>query len=83
MVDKNDRTLQVGDVVDMHQTIDGENIFFVLSVDPLDVRFKYDHRRKYQDSYDVNQLFAPCRYSGEVDWEIIGNLTEQGVKHLL
>lgn len=74
MEDMNGQFLQPGDIVDMHQTIDGENIFFVLSVDPLDVRFKYDHTRKYQDSYNVNDLFAPCRYSGEVDWEIIGSV---------
>ena len=76
MVDMNGHTLKDGDIVDMHQTIDGENVFLVYSVNPLDVRFRYNTRRKYQDRYDVNSLLAPCRYSGDVDWEIIGNITD-------
>lgn len=73
MRDCNSRQLQSGDVIDMHQTIDGENLFLVLSTDPLDVRFMHDITRRYQDVYDVNSLLAPCRYSGEVDWEIVTN----------
>jgi hypothetical protein len=24
--------------------------------------------------YDVNDLFKPCQYSGEVDYEVVGHL---------
>ena len=81
MIDMHGKELQIGDIIDMHQTIDGENIFIVESVDPLDVRFNYKPERKYQDAYDVVDLLSPCRYSGDIDWEIIGNKYLTGESH--
>ncbi len=69
MVDKNDRTLKKGDVFDIHQTVNGQSEFFVASLEPLDIRYNYDRSRKYE--YNAEDLFKPCKYSGEVDFEII------------
>jgi hypothetical protein len=69
VLDKNGRRLINGDTVDLHQTVNGCNIFLVLDVETLDVRYAYDTTRKYE--YDAEDLFRPCKYSGEVDFEIV------------
>lgn len=30
---------------------------------------------KYE--YDIDDFFAPCKYSGEVDYEVIGNINDK------
>jgi hypothetical protein len=69
MTDINGKKLTDKCVVDIHQTVNGRSLFYVKTVSPLDVRYDYDRRRKYE--YDARGLFAPCRFSGEVDWEIV------------
>lgn len=72
MRDVNDKELQVGDIIDLHQTVDGQNLFVIASLSPLDVRYHYDMTRRYQ--YDQKALLAPCRHSGEVEYEIVGHV---------
>ncbi len=72
MEDINGKKLIDGSIIDIHQTVNGQNEFIVISVIPLDIRYAYDINRKYE--YDKIDLLRPCRYSGEVDWEIIGNI---------
>lgn len=69
ILDKNGRRLMDGDTIDLHQTVNGHRLFTVLSVIKLDVRYDYTVTRKYE--YDVEELFKPCPYSGEVKFEII------------
>lgn len=68
-VDKNDVELEAGDVIDIHQTVNGCSEFFIKSINPLDIYYNYDRSRKYE--YDMNQLLSPCRFSGEVEFEIV------------
>jgi len=72
MVDVNDKELKIGDIIDLHQTVNGQNLFVIASLSPLDVRYHYDMTRRYQ--YDQEALLAPCRYSGEVEYEIVGHV---------
>lgn len=72
MKDKNGIELENGHIIDLHQTVNGENRFIVIDLDSLDVRYEFDINYKYQ--YSVEDMLAPCKYSGEVDWEIVGSL---------
>lgn len=62
MKDVNRREVSKGDVIDLHQTVNGENLFVVLALEPLKVVYGFDLCRDYE--YDVEDLFAPCKYSG-------------------
>lgn len=74
MEDKNGKEIEKGDVIDLHQTVNGENLFVVLSLEPIKVVYSFDLSREYE--YDLDELFEPCKYSGEVDFEIIGNVID-------
>lgn len=66
--DKNDVAIFDGCIIDLHQTVNGCNLFYIKTALPLDIRYEHDHERKYE--YDKEDLLKPCRYSGEVDFEI-------------
>lgn len=72
MRDKNEETLISGSIIDIHQTVNGQNIFVVLSAHPLDIRYGYDLTRKYE--YDKNDLLAPDIFSDVPEFEIVGNI---------
>jgi hypothetical protein len=72
LIDRNNVELKGGDIIDLHQTVNGQRLFYIQSVDPLDVRYLYDRGRVYE--YDQEELFTPCRYSGEPDFEIITDI---------
>ena len=69
--DKNGATLKDGDIIDIHQTVNGYNQFLVVTVEPLEIVYYFNRDYKYQ--YNKEELLAPCRFTGEVAWEIIGN----------
>ena len=69
--DKNDNNISVGSVIDLHQTVNGENIFIIWSIDPLEVRYRFDTSVQYE--YDVNELLKPSQFTGETEFEIVGN----------
>lgn len=74
--DKNGVELWPGQIIDIHQTVNGQNLF-VLWWDPIDGMFylKYLHGgRRYE--YSVKSLFEPCEFSGEVDYEVVGTMPE-------
>ena len=66
--DKNNVLLKNGDVIDLHQTVNGHNLFVVLDIKSLDVRYKSDFR-KYE--YDTKSLLEDSLFGPE--WEIIDN----------
>ena len=70
--DINNKVLFNGDIIDLHQTVNGQNLFVVLDVESLDIRYIHDLNYKYQ--YDVNELLKPDTFSNDTDWEIIGNI---------
>jgi hypothetical protein len=72
ILDMNGRQLNNMDVIDIHQTVNGQNLFVVLDVETLDVRYFHDLDCKYE--YDVQELFRACRFTGEVEFEIVNTL---------
>ena len=80
--DVSDVQLSDGDIIDIHQTVNGVNLFFVYynkDVGDWEVKYytphcAYLHGNKYQ--YDVGSLLSPCKFSGEVEFEIIGKLKD-------
>lgn len=70
--DKNGNNVESGSVIDLGQTVNGQNLFVVLTISPIDVRYGHDLNRKYE--YDIDELFRHCKYSGEVDFEIVSNI---------
>lgn len=71
-LDKNQEELKKGDIINLHQTVNGQNMFVVLNTEPLDIRYAYDLQRVYE--YDKEEMLAPSKFTSEVDWEIINNL---------
>jgi len=69
MNDENGKVLRVGDVIYIHQTVNGQNLFVVLNLNPLDIRYEYDRLREYE--YDKEELLAITLGEG---FEIIGNI---------
>ena len=72
MTDENGVTLKNGDIIDIHQTVNGENEFVVMNLTPLDIRYNYDRLREYE--YDKEDLLAITLGEG---FEIIGNIKNQ------
>jgi len=70
--DKNKKELFRGAIINMHQTINGQNIFVVLGVNPLEVRYANDLLREYE--YDKEEMLGPSESTGEIEWEIINNI---------
>lgn len=71
MTDKNGKKLKVGNVIDINQTVNGQSRFYISSLYPLIIYYDYDRSRRYE--YNEKELLSPCKYSGEVDFEIIDN----------
>ena len=71
-LDKNEKELSKGAIINLHQTVNGQNLFVVLSVNPLDIRYAHDLLREYE--YDKEEMLAPSRFTGETEWEIINDI---------
>ncbi len=71
-LDKNEQELFKGAIINLHQTVNGQNLFVVLSVNPLDIRYAHDLLREYE--YDKKEMLAPSIFTGETDWEIINDI---------
>ena len=71
-LDKNEKELVNGDIIDLHQTVNGQNLFIVLNVETLDVRYIHDLNYKYQ--YSTFDLLKPDPFHGDTEWEIVGNI---------
>jgi hypothetical protein len=71
-LDINGKLLGNGDIIDLHQTVNGQNLFVVVNTEPLEIRYEHNLFRHYE--YDKEEMLAPSRFTGEVDWEIIGNI---------
>ena len=69
--DLNDVELKSGDIIDIHQTVNGQNLFLVKSVEPLDIEYFELPGKKYE--YDKVELLAVCKYEGIATFEIVGH----------
>jgi hypothetical protein len=72
--DTNDIELNTGDVFDIGQTVNGQSEFYVMSIDPMDIRYNYDRERRYE--YSLTDLLAPCRFTGESQFTIIDGIDD-------
>ena len=72
IIDKNQQVIKNGDIINIHQTVNGQNLFVVLNTNPLDIRYAHDLNYLYQ--YDKEELFKPCHFSGETEIEIVANI---------
>lgn len=70
--DLNGQLLKKGDVIDIHQTVNGEYLFVLLDLESLDFRYGFDISREYE--YSKTDLIAPCSINGLSYWEIVGNI---------
>jgi len=62
-----------GDIIDIGQTVNGQSKFIVFYDEKeMKVGLKYLDGRKYE--YSVNEIFEPCRFSGETDIKVIGTI---------
>lgn len=72
MRDKNDAELKNGDVIDIHQTVNGENLFVILDV--ADWTIKYARNLEQEYEYDKHDLLNGGFTTGEVEFEIVSNI---------
>jgi len=75
MEDKNGVKIRKGSVVDIHQTVNGQNMFVVLDDDPmnLDIRYAGDLLREYE--YDKRDLMEITNFSHhKKEIEVVGNV---------
>lgn len=70
--DKNNIQLKSGDIINLHQTVNGENIFVMLDLKELDLRYGFEISYSYQ--YDVDGLLSQQEFGISSEWEIIGNV---------
>jgi len=77
--DENKNKIYGGDILDLHSTVNGVHLFSVF-YDAEKARFsiKYHTNRMVNRSldyeYSVSDFFAPCRLTGEVEYEIVGDI---------
>ena len=70
MKDKKGVEITKGSIVDIHQTVNGQSLFVVLEVEPLDIVYRYDLNTKYE--YDKQELLDMHTDLKEV--EVVGNI---------
>lgn len=72
MKDKNGVELKTYDLIDIHQTVNGQSRFVIFGINPLDIRYAYNLCIEYE--YDKENLLARCRFTGERTFEIVGKI---------
>lgn len=70
-IDCNNKVIKNGDILTLHQTINGEEFFIMVDVDSFDMRYGRDISIRYQ--YDVGE-FLRSNTNGELDVMIVGNI---------
>lgn len=73
IIDKYSVELSKYDIIDIHQTVNGQSKFLIVNLDPLDIRYLYDSNRKYE--YDQKELLKPDAFTFETEWEILCNVS--------
>ena len=62
------------DIIDLHQTVNGQNKFMVRSLIPLVLVYWEDRKRVYE--YNAFELLLPDKYDSISSFEIVGNIRE-------
>jgi flagellin-specific chaperone FliS len=68
--DKNEVVLKTGDIINIHQTVNGENLFVILDIGNFDVRYSENLNRIYE--YNVSELLDVDEFEKTI--EIVGNI---------
>lgn len=71
--DVNNRKLKEGDVIDIKQTVNGNNLFRITSLNPLHIVY---HESGQDYEYDQEDLLSPSALNGDVEWEIVSDKVE-------
>lgn len=77
--DRNGKEIYSGDILDLHSTVNGVNLFEVY-YNEQQARFSIKYytsrmpKRSLEYEYSVSSFFKPCEFSGEVDFEVVGNI---------
>ena len=72
LFDKYGLELENGSIINIHQTVNGENLFVMLDAKELDLRYGFEISYEYQ--YDVLSLLEPNKLNNNIEWEIVGSL---------
>lgn len=83
--DINEKTLLAGDIIKLDHTVNGFNTFVVLCLEPLEIKYcdcrsgieTVEIHRDYE--YDKLALLSNNPLTGEVDFEIIGNINNPDI----
>jgi hypothetical protein len=70
--DTNEKELTKGDIVNLHQTVNGQNLFVAMNLNPLTMVYAHDLLREYE--YGHHEMLSPSKFTGETDWEIVNNI---------
>ena len=81
LLDKHGKKVFEGDILDLHSTVNGVNLFEVYYNEPqarFSIKYCTDRmpKRSLEYEYSVSDFFKPCEFSGEVDYEVVGNIFE-------
>jgi len=76
--DKNGNIVSNLDIIDLHQTINGQSLYVVLNVKNLDIRYYHDLNRKYE--YDCYTLLSNS--TSFVEYEIVGKLAKMKLNQI-
>jgi len=66
--------LNNGDIINIHQTVNGENLFVVFNTLSKDVRYAHNLSKKYE--YDIDELLSI------EEIEVMGNIYEHFIDRI-
>ncbi len=73
LVDKNGKEIYEGDIIDIHQTVNGQNLF-IITIQDLKVMPTYLNGDAYE--YNVLELLDCYQHFDDIEIEVVGNIHE-------
>lgn len=72
-----------GAVIDIQQTVNGENKFLVYGNSMMDLDIRYYHNPLLTYEYDKAELLAQSTIPGEVEFKVVGNIQEERIMEII